>query len=820
MDEVRAAGEGAIETLLRQAMSCALHYGHGSVGAEHLLYVIAGTEEGRRALEVMRLDADAMRTHLAQAFTLDAALVEGGHEVPIDFAPSVGMSVDEPVRIARSRRRPVRVGDLLRRMRTMVGEARETCPAVLREAFVLAGLQGAPEVGQSAHAAARPNSTVSGEGGGVYDLTPDFSEIWDFDEESHGPGGAGGDGHASDDLDDEAMIEAMAREMDEAEADYLYIQEDSESDAISGDTEDDDAAAAVRRVLRDMTDEAREGRLDAVIGRDALIGRIGEVICRRRKRNVILSGQAGVGKTALVEGLAQAVVAGRVAGIAPQTTIYEARVGELVAGTRLRGEFEARIAKLIEIVREAGAILFVDEIHTLMGAGTAGSGGLDAANMLKPALARGDICLIGATTPAEMRPLRRDAAMLRRFEVVEVAAPSAAETREILDLAIGDYALHHEVMVGPGALDTVIDVAARYLPHKTFPDKAFDIVDTACVIARQRGSAEVAKADIFSALARMPGQSGPRRGAVPAGLDSLEERLGARIHGQTAAVAEMARMARAAELGLGQSGPAVSALLTGPTGTGKSQAVQHYADVLDLPIVTVALSEYTEAHSVARLIGAPPGYVGFDAGGILTEACEAHGRFVLLLDEIDKAHEDIFDVLMQMLDRGVLRTGDGREVSCAGAHVFMGANLGAEVPSGAQLGFGRTPDPEAVTGAAIRARFRPEFVGRIGSIIRFTSLETGALAAIARDRATDLTRRMADGGRSVRFAPDWDRAFAARFAGAAGGARALISAFRSEVVDAVGRAVLAAPEAAVVVAADAEGRVRVDNEDDPGTDIA
>ena len=807
IDMKRAAGEELLERLIGEAVATAAGYGIEGVGADHLMFVIAGTEDGRRALESAQLDAVRIREFLSEAFE-ELASVGGRSATCQAFHASLRASIDAPVRAAREAGREVAIADIVRQM-LRVGEesdASASACGTLREALRAGRGRSArgnsmidpaflSEMGLEAGAESTSRRPRDGEapgwGDGEADIwAPDNRACEEIDadliaalSEQADPSGRGApDGAAAGEAG--AADDASDPDFDMSSEDTDFLDADRESADEHGD--------AVRRALRDVTAEAAAGRLDFTVGREALIARMGEVICRRRKRNVLLSGAPGVGKTAAVEGLAEAIVGGRVPGIARTCPVWEIRLGDLVSGTRLRGDFEARMVRLIEMVTEARAILFVDEVHTLMGAGgAAGAGSLDGANILKPALARGSICMIGATTPGELAALRRDGAMMRRFEVIDVPEPSRGETRRILELGVSGYVLHHEIMVSAAALDAAVDLADRYIAHRKFPDKAFDLVDTACVVARHRGVSEVESADVFAALDRMPGVRSP--GSLRTrdhGLDDLEARLDARLHGQTEAVTQLARIARTAALGLSTSGPAASALLTGPTGSGKTSAVAAYAAELGLPLVTISLSEYTEAHSVARLIGAPPGYVGFDAGGLLSEAVEAHDRFVLLLDEIDKAHDDVFDILMQILDRGIVRTGDGREVSCAGAQIFMNANLGATAPSGANLGFGRSARAEDVVDEAVRARFRPEFVGRLGSIIRFGTLDAAALAGVARAQLSALAQRLSDAGMGLTGEEGWDARFAARFEGAPDGARALVEAFRFEVIDRVSIAVL------------------------------
>lgn len=539
---------------------------------------------------------------------------------------------------------------------------------------------------------------------------------------------------------------------DEEANEELYPVREAEETAPN----EDDFTKAARQSIRDLTALAKENRLDDVIGMEDTLDLVVETLMKRRKPNLLIYGEPGVGKTALAEALAQRFACGDVPEALHSRPVLEVQLSELVAGTRFRGDFEARMRALVGIAKKTKAILFIDEIHLLVGAGATGaSNGMDAANILKPALARGEITLIGATTPSEMRALRKDAALMRRFDPLALAEPTEAKTRQIVDQAVADYMIHHGVDMGDEMLDLTVSLCAKYLPHQRFPDKAFNTIDRACVLAAQRGSDIVEISDVRGAIERMGGvRLSKPDGALKDRLAKLEDRLEARVFGQSQAVKAMARQARAAVFGISHSGAAGAYLFNGPSGTGKTEMAYAFAEAMGYPLVRIDMSEFMERHSVAGLIGAPPGYVGYNDDGLLVDAADKHTDMVLLLDEAEKAHPEIFDLLLQILDHGVLRAADGRVLSFSRTHVILSANIGAREGERQALGFGRETDAQSEATEAVSRTFRNELLARIPNRVQFTkALDEDKCKIIAKELEKSR-QKLRDRGYDVTFAPE------------------------------------------------------------------
>ena len=577
----------------------------------------------------------------------------------------------------------------------------------------------------------------------------------------------------------------------------------------------DDHDRAVAAAIRDLTAEAAHDQLGEMVGCEDMVGSLADVLCRRRKRNAILVGDPGVGKTAIAEALAVHLVSDEAPEELQGRPLIEVAMSDLVAGTRFRGDFEARMKALVKHAEAEGAILFIDEFHTVVGAGSSASqGGLDAGNILKPALARGSIAVIGATTPREMRELRRDGALMRRFQVLHVAEPSEERTRAILEGSVSAYERHHRVAIDADAIGTAVSLAGRHLPQRRFPDKAFDLVDAGASIAGRAGVERLGSEHLREAVALL---GGPRLGRPDPDralrVKGLEAALRDRVFGQDDAARDLARAARVGLMGLQPGGTSASYLFNGPTGVGKTEMAQAYAASLGLPLVVVPMSEFVEKHAVARLIGAPPGYVGYGDDGILPAAGDAHGEFVLLLDEIEKAHPDVFDILLQVLDKGVVHAGCGRAVSLVGAHVVMTANLGAAEAEAAPLGFGRKTCEREASRDALGRTFRREFLARIQSVIQFEHLGAPELARVADAELRRAALRLSDSGYRISFGEGLSEHLAAAAAGldAGSSARALKALVKEEVVDPLVAAILDADGAdgfEVVIEEDASTGIR------------
>jgi ATP-dependent Clp protease ATP-binding subunit ClpA len=479
------------------------------------------------------------------------------------------------------------------------------------------------------------------------------------------------------------------------------------------------------------------GKIDPVIGRDKELERVIQTLCRRRKNNPLLVGEAGVGKTAIAEGLARQIVEKNVPEILANAVIYSLDMGSLLAGTKYRGDFEQRLkAVMTKLTEIPNAILFIDEIHTLIGAGAASGGTLDASNLLKPALSNGTLKCIGATTYQEFRGIfEKDHALSRRFQKIDVEEPSVVETVEILKGLKSRFEQHHGVKYTSAALHSAAELSAKYINDRHLPDKAIDVIDEAGAAQRILPKSKQKKTisdkeieDIVSKIARIPPKnvSSDDKHA----LKTLERDLKSVVFGQDKAIESLASAIKMARSGIGNQGkPIGSFLFSGPTGVGKTEVARQLAYTLGIELVRFDMSEYMERHAVSRLIGAPPGYVGFEQGGLLTEAINQHPYCVLLLDEIEKAHPDIFNILLQVMDHGTLTDNNGRKSDFRNVTIIMTTNAGAESLSKNSMGFtqaGSNGDEMA----EIKRLFTPEFRNRLDAIVSFSALSEVVIARV------------------------------------------------------------------------------------------
>jgi ATP-dependent Clp protease ATP-binding subunit ClpA len=475
---------------------------------------------------------------------------------------------------------------------------------------------------------------------------------------------------------------------------------------------------------------ALQGKIDPLIGRDKELERVIQTLCRRRKNNPLLVGEAGVGKTAIAEGLARKVVEGEVPEILAKANVYSLDMGSLLAGTKYRGDFEQRLKAVLKALQDnPHAILFIDEIHTLIGAGSASGGTLDASNLLKPALSSGQLKCIGATTYTEFRGIfEKDSALSRRFQKIDVNEPSVAETVEILKGLKARFEAHHGIKYSATAISSAVELSARYITDRHLPDKAIDVIDEAGaaqrILPKSKQKKTIGKTDIeeiVAKIARIPSQhvSLDDRGA----LKNLDRDLKATVFGQDKAIDALAKAIKMARSGLGNPGkPIGSFLFSGPTGVGKTEVAKQLAYCLGVELQRFDMSEYMERHAVSRLIGAPPGYVGFDQGGLLTEAITKKPYCVLLLDEIEKAHPDIYNILLQVMDHGTLTDNNGRKADFRNVVIIMTTNAGAADLQKSSMGFTSSKQ----TGdemAEIKRLFTPEFRNRLDATISFAPLD-------------------------------------------------------------------------------------------------
>ena len=498
-----------------------------------------------------------------------------------------------------------------------------------------------------------------------------------------------------------------------------------------------------------LNEQAKKGKIDPLIGRESELERTVQVLCRRRKNNPLFVGEAGVGKTAIAEGLARHIVEGRVPEALQDCVIYSLDLGSLLAGTKYRGDFEKRLKALLQQLKaEPHAVLFIDEIHTIIGAGAASGGVMDASNLIKPMLATGDLRCIGSTTFTDYRGIfEKDRALARRFQKIDVVEPSIEETIDILEGLKENLEAHHEVRFTRSALKCAAELAARYINDRFLPDKAIDVVDEAgayqrLVPAKKRrkviGVKEIEY--IVSKMARIPEKNVSSSDKTL--LQNLEGELCSVVYGQEEAIAALATAVKLARSGLGNPDkPVGSFLFAGPTGVGKTEVSKQLASTLGVELVRFDMSEYMEAHTVSRLIGAPPGYVGHDTGGLLTEAITKTPHCVLLLDEIEKAHHDVFNLLLQVMDHGTLTDTNGRKADFRHVLMIMTTNAGAQFLTRTSVGF-TEQDHTLDSTPYIEKMFTPEFRNRLDAIVQFKSLSRDTVTLVVDKFIGEVTGRL------------------------------------------------------------------------------
>ncbi|MEZ5466879.1 MAG: ATP-dependent Clp protease ATP-binding subunit ClpA [Lysobacterales bacterium] len=534
------------------------------------------------------------------------------------------------------------------------------------------------------------------------------------------------------------------------------IPQDPVRGESGGDREADGAGegekqSALQAYASNLNEQARQGKIDPLIGRADEIERTIQVLCRRRKNNPLYVGEAGVGKTALAEGLAKRIVDEDVPEVLKDAVIFSLDLGALVAGTKYRGDFEKRLKQVVaELKRIPKAILFIDEIHTIIGAGSASGGVMDASNLIKPLLGSGEMRCIGSTTFQEFRGIfEKDRALTRRFQKIDVVEPTIADTIEILRGLKSRFEEHHQVEYAPEALKAAVDLSVKHIHDRFLPDKAIDVIDEAG--ARQRLLTEDKRKRVIDTeeveyivakMARIPAKH------VSASdkdvLRNLDRNLKMVVFGQEEAIDVLTAAIKMSRSGLGDPNkPIGSFLFAGPTGVGKTEVTRQLAMILGIELIRFDMSEYMEAHTVSRLVGAPPGYVGFDQGGLLTEAVTKHPHAVLLLDEIEKAHPDVFNLLLQVMDRGVLTDTNGREANFRNVVLVMTTNAGASQAARRSMGFVEQ-DHSTDAMEIIRRGFTPEFRNRLDAIIQFTALDRATILRVVDKFIIELESQLAD----------------------------------------------------------------------------
>ncbi len=513
---------------------------------------------------------------------------------------------------------------------------------------------------------------------------------------------------------------------------------------------------------------AKKGKIDPLIGRELEVERVIQVLCRRRKNNPLLVGEAGVGKTAIAEGLARRIVDKEVPEILEKATVYSLDMGALLAGTKYRGDFEQRLkAVLKQLKSDPHAVLFIDEIHTLIGAGSASGGTLDASNLLKPALSSGALRCIGATTYTEYRGIfEKDSALSRRFQKIDVAEPSVEQTIQILKGLKSRFEEHHGVKYSAAALASAAELSAKYINDRHLPDKAIDVIDEAGaaqrILPKSKQKRTIGKTEIeeiVSKIARIPPATVNTDDRQV--LSRLELNLKSVVFGQDPAIEALAAAIKMARSGLGKvDKPIGSFLFSGPTGVGKTEVAKQLAYVLGIELIRFDMSEYMERHAVSRLIGAPPGYVGFDQGGLLTEAVTKKPHAVLLLDEIEKAHPDIFNVLLQVMDHGTLTDNNGRKADFRNVIIIMTTNAGAETLNKRTIGFSNAREAGDEM-ADIKRMFTPEFRNRLDAIVSFKALDSDIIMRVVDKFLIGLEQQLQEKKVEVSFSESL-RAFLAK----------------------------------------------------------
>ena len=543
------------------------------------------------------------------------------------------------------------------------------------------------------------------------------------------------------------IAHGISKSADESHQDMVEPSQEQGEEEVQGEA----GKRPLEAYATNLNEMAKAGRIDPLIGRSEEVLRTVQVLCRRRKNNPLLVGEPGVGKTAIAEGLAKRIVDGEVPDAIGQGTVYSLDLGALLAGTKYRGDFEKRFKALLnELQNEDHAILFIDEIHTIIGAGAASGGVMDASNLLKPMLAAGDVMCIGSTTFQEYRGIfEKDRALARRFQKIDIVEPSVDDTYEILKGLKSKFEEHHELKYSNKALRSAAELAARYINDRQLPDKAIDVIDEVGayqrLVAPSKRKKIIGVPDIEAIVAKMA--------RVPAKtvssddkdtLKNLERNLKLTVFGQDQAIAALSNAVKLGRAGLGSPDrPIGSFLFAGPTGVGKTEVTRQLATAMGMELVRFDMSEYMERHTVSRLIGAPPGYVGYDQGGLLTEAVTKTPHCVLLLDEVEKAHPDVFNLLLQVMDHGTLTDNNGRKADFRNVILVMTTNAGAEMMARSSIGF-TVQDHTSDGSEAISRLFTPEFRNRLDSIIQFNSLNTDVIKGVVDKFLTELQAQLDD----------------------------------------------------------------------------
>lgn len=554
--------------------------------------------------------------------------------------------------------------------------------------------------------------------------------------------------------------------------------ESAEEDAQKGRKRSKKQESALEAYCVNLNEKALDGKIDPLIGRSAEVERTIQILCRRSKNNPLYVGDPGVGKTAIAEGLARKIVEEDVPEVLIGNTIFALDMGALLAGTRYRGDFEERLKAVVKELEDTeGSILFIDEIHTVIGAGATSGGAMDASNLLKPALSSGSIRCVGSTTYKEFRAhFEKDRALLRRFQKIDVSEPSVADAIKIMQGLKPYYEEHHQVRYTNDAIKAAVDLAARYITDRKLPDKAIDVIDEVGAAqmllppSKRRKTVSVRDVEnIISKIARIPPKSVSKNDKEA--MESLDKDLKRVVFGQHQAIDALSAAIKLSRAGLREPNkPIGSYLFSGPTGVGKTEVARQLSSIMGLPIHRFDMSEYMERHSISRLIGAPPGYVGFDQGGLLTDAVDQTPHCVLLLDEIEKAHPDLFNVLLQVMDNGQMTDHNGKKIDFRNVILIMTTNAGASEMAKSAIGFGRDTR-EGEDEEAIKTLFTPEFRNRLDAVIPFSYLPPEVVARVVDKFILELEVQLSDRNVHIKLSDDartylaergYDRLFGAR----------------------------------------------------------
>ncbi|UYY58317.1 ATP-dependent Clp protease ATP-binding subunit ClpA [Sphingomonas sp. S2-65] len=528
----------------------------------------------------------------------------------------------------------------------------------------------------------------------------------------------------------------------------------AEEEKAKADPKGGKSESALKQFTVDLNEKAKNGKVDPLIGRSAEVDRTVQILCRRSKNNPLYVGDPGVGKTAIAEGLARKIVEGQVPEVLREAVIYSLDMGALLAGTRYRGDFEERLKQVVnELEKLPHAVLFIDEIHTVIGAGATSGGAMDASNLLKPALSGGTIRCIGSTTYKEFRNhFEKDRALLRRFQKIDVNEPSVEDTIKIITGLRTAFEGHHHVKYTPDAIKSAVELSARYINDRKLPDKAIDVIDEVGAMQmlvppnkRKKTITPKEIEQVIATMARIPAKTVSTDDTRV--LANIEGDLKRVVFGQDAAIGVLSSAIKLSRAGLRDPDkPIGNYLFSGPTGVGKTEVAKQLAELLGIPLQRFDMSEYMERHSVSRLIGAPPGYVGYDQGGLLTDAVDQNPHSVLLLDEIEKAHPDLFNILLQVMDNGKLTDHHGKTVDFRNTILIMTTNAGASDMAKESLGFGDMGSREDVQEEAVKKLFTPEFRNRLDAIVPFGYLPPEVVARVVDKFILQLELQLADRG--------------------------------------------------------------------------